>query len=81
MYSLVFFMYCNPMFISRCTRVMSCLDVPIERFYNVNKSCQVILGNPPIVQGLNSPHSGALGLLESHRKVGPSESLSSRELV
>ena len=24
-------------------------------FYNVNKSCQVIVGNPPIGQGLKSP--------------------------
>ena len=34
---------------------MSCLDVPIESFYNVNKSCQVIVGNPLIGQGLKSP--------------------------
>ena len=33
---------------------MSCPDVPIERIYNVNKSCQVIVGNPPIVKGLKS---------------------------
>ena len=25
------------------------LNVPIGKFYNVNKSCQVIVGNPPIV--------------------------------
>ena len=55
MYSLVFLMYCNPMFILGCTWVMSCPDVPIKRFYNVNKSCQVIVGNPPIDQGINSP--------------------------
>ena len=30
---------------------MSCPNVPIGRFYNVNKSCQVIVGNPPIAQG------------------------------
>ena len=30
-------------------------DVPIGRFNNVNKSCQVIVGNPPIGQGLKSP--------------------------
>ena len=28
--------------------------VPIKRFNNVNKSCKFIVGNPPIVQGLNS---------------------------
>ena len=33
---------------------MSCPDVPIGRIYNVNKSCQVIVGNPPIDQGLKS---------------------------
>ena len=33
---------------------MSCLDVPIRSFYNVNKSCKFIMGNPPIVQGLKS---------------------------
>ena len=32
MYSLVFPIYCNPMFISRCTWVMSCLDVLIGKF-------------------------------------------------
>ena len=53
--SLVFLIYCNPMFIPGCTWVMSCPDVPIENFYNVNKSCQVIVGNPPIDQGLKSP--------------------------
>ena len=31
------------------------LDVPIRRFNNVNMSCEVIVGNPPIVQGLKSP--------------------------
>ena len=60
---------------------MSCPDVPIGRFYNVNKSCQVIAGNPPIVQGLKSRSSRALGLLEFPREVGPSELLSSQELV
>ena len=34
---------------------MSCHDVSIGTFYNVNKSCQVIMGNPPINQGLKSP--------------------------
>ena len=32
----------------------SCSDVPIGRFNNVNKSCKVIVGNPPIDQGLKS---------------------------
>ena len=48
MYSLVFLIYCNLMFIPGFYCVMSCPDVPIERIYNVNKSCQVIVGNPPI---------------------------------
>ena len=43
------YIYCNPMSILGCTWVMSCPDVPIGNIYNVNKSCQVILGNPPIV--------------------------------
>ena len=60
---------------------MSCPDVPIERFNNVNKSCQVIVDNPPIDQGLKSHSCGALGLLDSPREVGPSESFSSQELV
>ena len=55
MYSLVFLIYCNLMFILGCTCVMSCPNVPIGRIYNVNKSCQVIVGNPPIVYGLKSP--------------------------
>ena len=29
--------------------------VPIGRFLNVKKACQVIVDNPPIGQGLNSP--------------------------
>ena len=49
MYSLIFLMYYNLMFIPGCTCVMSHLDVPIGRIYNVNKSCQVIVGNYPIV--------------------------------
>ena len=59
MYSLVFLMYYNPMFIPGCIRnvLESChaLMIPIGSFYNVNKSCQVNAGNPPIVQGLKSP--------------------------
>ena len=57
LYSLVYLMYCTPMFISRIFWVMSCPDVPIGSFYIVNKSCQVIVGNPPIDQGLKSPQS------------------------
>ena len=34
---------------------LSHVDVPIGRFNNVNKSCKVIVGNPPIDQGLKSP--------------------------
>ena len=49
MYSLVFLIYCNPMFIPGFYYVMSCPDVLIRKIYNVNKSCQVIVGNPPIV--------------------------------
>ena len=60
---------------------MACPDVPIGRFYNVNKSCQVNVGNPPIVQGLKSFIFEALGLLDSPREVSPSELLSSKELV
>ena len=60
---------------------MSCPNVPIGRFYNVNKSCQVIVGNPPIVQGLSPRSCKALGLLDSPREARPSESFSSKELV
>ena len=60
---------------------MSCPDVPIGRFYNVNNSCQVIVGNPPIDQGLSPRSSRALGLLDSPREVGPSRLLSSQELA
>ena len=49
MYSLVFLIYCNLMFILGCSCIMSFLNFPIERINNVNKSCQVIVGNPPIV--------------------------------
>ena len=42
MYSLVFLIYCNPMFILGCYHVMSHPDVPIGRINNLNKSCQVI---------------------------------------
>ena len=33
------------MFIPGCSCVISCPDVSIMRIYNVNKSCQVIVGN------------------------------------
>ena len=36
-------------------KCLSCPNVAIKRFNNVNKSCQVIMGNPPIDQGLKSP--------------------------
>ena len=49
MYSLVFLIYCNPMFVLGCYHVMSCPYVPIGRINNVNKSCQVIMCNPPII--------------------------------
>ena len=53
---------------------MSCPDVLIGRFYNVNKSCQVIVGNPPIDQGLKAPvvlgHQGYQTLLEKSALVG-----------
>ena len=58
MYSLLFLMYYTLMFIPGCVCNVfeSCHapDVPIVRIYNVNKPCQVIVGNPPIVQGLKS---------------------------
>ena len=58
MYSLVFLMDCNLMFIPGCVCDVfkSChtlMFIP-GSFYNVNKSCQVIVGNPPIDQGLKS---------------------------
>ena len=56
------------MFILGCYHDMSYPDVSIGRINNVNKSCQVIVGNPPIVQGLKPHSSGALGLLESPRR-------------
>ena len=34
--------------------MMLCPDVSIGRIYNANKSCQVIVGNPPNCQGLKS---------------------------
>ena len=37
---------------------MSCPDVPIGRFYNVNKSCQVIVGKPVGAHTLTVPNFG-----------------------
>ena len=59
MYSLVFLMYYNLMFISGCIcNLLESCHTPMfipRIFYNINKSCQDIVGNPPIGQGLNSP--------------------------
>ena len=53
MYSLVFLMYCNPIFIPGCIcNVLESCHASMFlswSFYNVNKSCQVKVGNPPIV--------------------------------
>ena len=51
---------------------MSYPDVPIEGFYNVNKSCKVIVGNPLIDQGLKSPQLwGPSELLDYPREFDP----------
>ena len=58
MYSLVFLIYCNPMFISGCIVMYLSHVIPQFLFREVSimrKSCQVIVGNPPISQGLKSP--------------------------
>ena len=58
MYSLVFLIYCNPMFIPGCIVMYLSHVIPRCLFREVStmrKSCQVIVGNPPIGQGLNSP--------------------------
>ena len=59
MYSLVFLMYCTLMFILGCVcNVIESCHAPMfipGSFNNVNKSCQVIVGNPLIGQGLKSP--------------------------
>ena len=55
---------------------MSCPDVPIGRIYNVKKSCQVIVGNSPIVQELKSPQfrgTRVTRLLENSALVGFSQ--------
>ena len=57
---------------------MPCPDVPIiGRFYNVNKSCQFNVGNPPIVQGLKSSQFRGPRVVRPPSEVGPSELLSS----
>ena len=52
---------------------MSCLYVPIESFYNVNKSCQVIVGNPPIVQGLKSPQFRGIRVIRLSQRSRPQQ--------
>ena len=58
-YSLVFIMYCNPIFILGCIcNVLESCHAPMfltGSFYNKNKSCQVKVVNPPIVWDLKSP--------------------------
>ena len=52
-------MYCTLMFISGCVCnvIESCHTSMFisGSFYNIIKSCKVIVGNPPIDQGLKSP--------------------------
>ena len=74
MYSLVFLMYCNPMFIPGCIVMYFSHVIPRCLFHEVSimrKSCQGIVGNPPIGQGLKSPSCGALRLLEYPSEVDP----------
>ena len=54
---------------------MSCLDIPIGRFCNVNKSCQVIVGNPPIVQGLKSPQFWGTRVIRLSQRSQPQQGL------
>ena len=57
MYSSIFFMYCNPMCILGCIVIYLSHVIPRCLFWEVSimrKSCQVIMGNPPIGQGLKS---------------------------
>ena len=71
-YSLVYFIYC----------ISLVLNVPIGRIINLMKSCKFIEINSPLYVGGKSPHSwGALGLLDSPRKVSPGGLMSSHELV
>ena len=59
MYSSMYLMYCNPMFIPGCFYYVfeSCCHASMFRSGGslMWKSCQVIVGNPPIGQGLKSP--------------------------
>ena len=58
MYSLVFLIYCNPMFIPGGIVMYVSHVIPRCLFWEfsvMRKSCQVIVGNPPIGQGLKSP--------------------------
>ena len=75
MHSLLFLMYCNPMFIPGCIcNVLESCHTPmfiLGSFYNVNKSCQVIVGNPPLGQGLKSPQLWGIGLLDYPREFDP----------
>ena len=84
MYSLVFLMYCNPMFILGCVVMYLIHVIPRCLFREVSimtKSCKVIVGNPHIGQGLKSLQCRGTRLLDSPREVGPNRLLSSRELV
>ena len=57
MYSSIFLMYCNLMFILRCIVMYLSHVIPRYLFREVSmrRSCQVIVGNPPIVQGIKVP--------------------------
>ena len=58
MYSLVFLIYCNLMFIPRFIVMYLSHVIPRCLFWEVSimrKSCQVIVGNPPTGQGLKLP--------------------------
>ena len=54
---------------------MSCPDVPIGRFYNVNKSCQVIVANPPIDQGLKSSQFQGTRVIRLSQRSRPQQGL------
>ena len=56
-----------------CCNVLSHV-IPLCLFREVSimrNLCQVIVGNPPIGQGLKSPQLGDLGLLGYPREVDP----------
>ena len=55
---------------------MSCPDVSIGSFYNVNKSCQVIVGNPPIGQGLKSPQFRGTRVIRLSQRGRPQQGFS-----